>query len=107
MWDLIDWVGVGFGALWITGLAMNLAVFSLADYRRSQTGQRLRDIWMQPGYQMTSNSGLAAFCLGLIGGARADWERLVWVGLGLGFIVFAVQAGRAKTNTLSDKSKKT
>lgn len=90
--DLIDWRSVGFGALWIVGLSCNLTAFSLAEYQRSQTGQRLRDLWSRPGFQAASNLGWAAFCFGLIGSTRSAWESILWVVLGLAFLYFMWQA---------------
>ncbi len=93
---LIDWAGVGFGALWILGLSLNLAALSMADYQRTQTGKRWREVWSTSGYQLVSNLGLMLFCFGLLGSARADWEKILWGALGLGFAVFAAQAWRAR-----------
>ncbi len=93
---MIDWAEVGFGALWVSGLAVNLAALSLADYWRARTGHRLRDVWGEPGYQLAHNAGMMLVCLGLVGSARAIWEQLIWGVLVLSFAVFGWQAYRAR-----------
>lgn len=89
---MIDWQAVGFGALWITGLSLNLAAFSMADYQGHQSGKRLREVWALPAYQALSYMGWALFCFGLIGSARSLWETGLWSVLGMAFIVFAIRA---------------
>jgi hypothetical protein len=92
----IDWVGLGFGALWVFGLSLNLAALSWADYERWRTGRRLRDVWGESAYQVVSNFGLVCFCIGLLGSARTIWERIAWGGLAAAFAVFAVRSWRMK-----------
>ena len=92
---MIDWIAVGFSALWIFGLSLNLAALGMADYRRSRIGGRLRDIWAGPGYQIVHNTGLTLICVGLIHSARAVWEQALWAALALAFGFFAFQSWRA------------
>lgn len=94
--DLIDWPLVGFGALWIFGLSLNLAALSLAEFERQRQSLRFRDVWAGHGYQVVSNLGLACFCLGLAGLVDTNWEGLVWGVLGAGFAIFAVRAWRTR-----------
>jgi hypothetical protein len=89
---LIDWYAVGFGALWIGGLALLLAAVSLADYEAHQRQARLAAVLNGGGYPLALNAGLALFCLGMLDGGRAWWEIALWAGLAL---AFAYQAGRA------------
>ncbi len=96
MLELIDWVGAGFSALWILGLSVNLAALGMADYHRARTGHRLREVWSEPGYQLTHNAGMMLVCFGLIGSARASWEQIIWGALALAFAVFGWQAYRAR-----------
>lgn len=83
--DLIDWRLVGFSALWIVGLSIELAALSFADYMAAQQGLRTRTVLGQPGYQAAINGGLVLFCLGLLGSARAWWEQLLWLALAAAF----------------------
>jgi hypothetical protein len=92
---MIDWQAVGFGALWLTGLSLNLAAFSMADYEANRSNRRLRDVWGTSVYQVLSYAGWALFCFGLLGSARSFWEGGLWVVLGLVFVVFAIQARKA------------
>jgi len=95
--DLIDWYVVGFGALWIFGLSLNLAALSLADFERQRQHRRFRDIWAGRSYQIASNLGLTFFCWGWAGLTRDTWECLIWLFLGLGFLFFAFKVWRTKT----------
>ena len=90
--DLIDWALVGRSALWILGLSLVLACLSFADYEASQGKRRLREVLSRRGYQRGLHIGLALFCLGLIGSARAWWEAALW---GLLAAAFAYQAWQA------------
>lgn len=90
----IDWRLVGFGGLWIAGLALNVAALSLADFERQRRGVRFREVWTGRGFQVTSYLGLACFCLGLIGVVNTDWEGLIWGVLAAAFGFFAWRAWR-------------
>lgn len=92
--NLIDWPFVGFSALWIFGLSVLLAAFSLADYERIQSAKRFREVWAQRGYQLATNLGLACFCFGVLGVVKSDWEGLIWGILGVAFMYFAFLAWR-------------
>lgn len=89
---MIDWSVVGFGALWIGGLALLLAAVSVADYEAHQRQTRLRAVLGAGGYPVALNTGLALFCLAMLGGSRAWWETALWAGLALAFVY---QAGRS------------
>jgi hypothetical protein len=93
--NLIDWYFVGFSALWIFGLSLNLAALSIADYERNQQALRFREVWGRRGYQMTSNFGLACFCFGVLGVVKSDWEGLIWGVLGAAFLFFTFRAWRS------------
>lgn len=90
---MIDWWGVFYNALWILGLALMLAVFSMATFRASQAGRRLGDELAAPALQVPLLAGLLLFCLGLLLAGRSWWERLLWGALAL--ITAAVLARQA------------
>jgi hypothetical protein len=92
---LIDWRLVGFSALWIAGLGLDLAALSLADYEAAHLRARLRDVLLQPPFQVPINIGLLLFCLGLTGTAGAVWEEVVWIGLAAAFAWQAWQGWQA------------
>jgi hypothetical protein len=93
---MVDWYLVGFSALWILGLSLMLATLSYADYEAYRRQARTRDVLAEPGYQLALNAGLSLFCLGLLGSARAWWERALWVVLALAFSVQVVRAWQAR-----------
>ena len=93
--DLIDWRMLLFAALWISGLALLLSASGFAVYSANQTGQRVRKLLGSPRYQSWLNFGLALFCVGLLGSARACWEMILWGLLGAAFLVYAVAAWRS------------
>lgn len=82
---MIDWVSVGFAALWIFGLAVIVAALSLADYEADRAHLRFRDMFARSRFQAALNIGMMLTCLGLIGNAREVWERFVWGGLAAAF----------------------
>lgn len=98
MMRLIDWVSVGFSALWILGLGLVTAAFSFAYYLASQQKQRFRQALEMPACRIIIGLGLVFFCLGWAGGVSPVWERLLWAVLAL---IFAVQIwqGRKMSKT--------
>ena len=86
---MIDWRLVGFSALWIVGLSINLAAMGFAYADSAERSAGFRTVLAGPRYQMAWNVGMTLFCLGLLGGAGAWWEYLAWAVLGL---VFGYQA---------------
>ena len=99
--DLIDWRGVAFGALWITGLAVILSAAGFAYYHATTAGERFRDFLKRPSYQMAINGGLMLLCLGLIGSSNAIWESLLWAALTAAFAWFTFQSYRARSAATS------
>ena len=96
---LIDWRLVGFSALWVAGLGLDLAALSWADFEATRLHVRLRERLGRPRCQVAVNVGLLLFCLGLTGSAGAAWEQIVWIGLAA---LFAYQAWRARRLSKSD-----
>lgn len=82
---MIDWVVVGFGALWIIGLGLVTAALSFANYLASQQKRRFKQALEMPAFRIMINLGLVFFCLGWAGGVTAVWERLLWAFLALMF----------------------
>jgi hypothetical protein len=95
--DLIDWRGVAFGALWITGLAVILSAAGFAYYHATMAGERFRDFLKRPSYQMAINGGLTLLCLGLIGSSNAIWESLLWAALTAAFAWFTFRSFRDRS----------
>jgi hypothetical protein len=88
---MIDWWGLFSNALWIAGLAVALAAFSMAHYR-ARTGQvSLRQRLQGVGFQLPFCMGMILFGLGLLFSAQNWWERIAG---GLVAAVFAVETIR-------------
>ena len=95
VWTLIDWRLFGFSALWILGLSLVLAAFSFADYQAAQTQAKVWAKLKEPRYQLILNSGLALFCVGLLGNASVWWKSLLWLILAGVFLFQAWQYRRS------------
>jgi len=96
---LIDWRMVGFGALWITGLAVVLSALGFAYYEAQTGARRMREVLKRPTYQVAVNGGLTLFCLGLIGSSRTWWESLLWTLLAGSFAFFTGRSWRELAGT--------
>ncbi len=84
--QMIDWVSVGFGALWILGLGLTLAALSFANYLAGQHKWPFRQALELPASRSMIYLGLVFFCLGWAGSVSATWERLLWAVLALIFV---------------------
>jgi hypothetical protein len=93
--SLIDWRMVAFATLWISGLALVLSALGFAYYEASQEDQKLLARLRRTGYQRAVNAGLTLFCIGMIGGSSAWWERVLWGLLAAAFAFYTWQAGGA------------
>lgn len=89
---MIDWLGLVFSTLWISGLAIALSVLSFAIWQARGAGKSLRLHLGQTSNQVALNLAGLLFCLGLAGSSSRTWEQVLWVVLAVGF---AVQIGAA------------
>jgi len=90
---MIDWVSVGFGALWILGLGLVVTALSFANYLASQQKRRFGQVLEMPACRIMIDLGLVFFCLGWTGSVSVVWERIVWAVLAL---IFAVRTWQAR-----------
>jgi hypothetical protein len=90
---MIDWVSVGFGALWVLGLGLVTAALSFANYLAGQQKQRFSQVLEIPVYRIMLALGLVFFCLGWAGNVSTTWEHLLWAVLAL---MFALQTWHAR-----------
>jgi len=86
---VIDWLDVGFGALWILGLSIGLAAVSFANYRSGMEKRKLWQVLGRSDFQFVLDLAAMFFCIGLVGSVDAIWERIVW---GILAVAFGVQA---------------
>lgn len=91
---MIDWINVGFGALWIIGLSVILAALSIAEYQRTTESISWREALKRRGFQIAFNVGLMLFCFGWAGMTREVWEQVVWGLLGIAFAYYAWSASQ-------------
>jgi hypothetical protein len=83
---MIDWVDLGFNALWILGLAILLAAFSYQRWLAYECGRSLRAVLSQRSWRLTFTGGMLLVCGGVAGGiVERWWERMIWTALGTVF----------------------
>jgi hypothetical protein len=85
---MIDLWGLFHNALWIAGLALVLAVLSLARYHARSREVGLGQVLARVPYRLSLVAGLLLFCLGLALASRTWWE---WIGWGLLVLLLAAQ----------------
>jgi hypothetical protein len=90
---MIDWAGVGQGALWVLGLAVILAALGRGQWLAQRQGVRWRVALYAPRVQMACDAGLL-LCAGLFFSARATWERVAWAALAALYTTLAIQEWR-------------
>jgi membrane-associated phospholipid phosphatase len=88
---MIDWWGLVSNLLWVAGLAVGLAAFSMAHYRARTERVPLRQRLQELGFQFPLCIGMMLFGLGLLFSGLNWWEKIVG---GLVAIVFVAQAVR-------------
>jgi hypothetical protein len=98
---MITWLGLVQHVLWIIGLAILLATFSLAHWTAALQNKSFRQCLWQPVYRLTITAGILAFALGLMFLAEALWLRIAWMGvivvsLGEGISAWRDRFGKAK-----------
>ena len=84
---MIDWVFVSLNVLWIVGLSLALATFSLALFTASDQNKKMSDVLKLKRYSAFLNLGIILLCLGLCWLVDTWWERLLLGVLALGAIV--------------------
>jgi hypothetical protein len=91
---MIVWLDLVHHALWIVGLAILLATFSLAHWTAGLQKKSLRQSLWQPAYRLTIAVGIIAFALGLMFLAEALWLKIAWVGVIVLSLLESISAGR-------------
>ncbi len=84
----IDWLNVFFNAIWILGLAVILAAFSINDWLAHTKRIKLRRQLETAAFQTPLTGGLMLVSLSLALLADVWWERALW---GVFVVLFAVQ----------------
>jgi hypothetical protein len=89
---VIDWFGVASAALWIFGLAILLAVVSIAYGLGAGGDASVRQILGQPSCRVAMASGLALFALGMFLSVDTGWEKVGWATAALLIIWEGIEA---------------
>lgn len=72
---MIDWFSVFSATLWISGLALALALFGFARASREQS---TRQVLAQPHFRIALMCALALFALGMSLSVGTWFERIGW-----------------------------
>ena len=92
---MIDWWGVCANTLWIAGLAVLLAVWSLGYYEGQRASRPVRRVLAQRAYASSLTLGWVLFCAGLAATETRLWARVLWSVLGAALIVERVLEWRS------------
>lgn len=84
---MIDWYNLLMNASWILGCAVALATLSFTSWEASASGKTFKDCLRQSKIQIALNIGGLLFTVGLAGTSQSIWQRVLWIILGLGFLV--------------------
>lgn len=76
-WEIVS------AGLWITGLALLLALLSLARWDARQAGVKFSDQLAAKGYRLGLGATALLVCAGLALSAETWLERGLWIGFGL------------------------
>jgi len=92
---MIDGWGLLRHALWIVGLAIGLAAWSIARWRAHQQGVRTCQVLGNSLFVVPFCAGMALFSLGLTLGSRRGWETAAWAVLTVLFVLQGAHSWRA------------
>jgi hypothetical protein len=97
---MIDWWGLLTNTLWVVGLAVALAAFSMAHYR-ARTGQvPLRQRLQGIGFQFPFCVGMLLFGLGLLLSVQNWWEKIAGGLVALAFLIEAIRLWKRRPTDL-------
>lgn len=105
---MIDWWGVFSNALWVLGLSVLLAAWSMAYYEAQQrAGQKTLELLGKRGYSWVVMVGLVLFCAGLAATEERLWAQILWGVLGSAFIADQLWRWRGDRNSASPEEAET
>lgn len=96
---MIDWVLVLTNAIWISGAALALAVFSYANWLATLQAARWRDVLQRPALYRSLWAAAVLFCLGLGLTSQQPLEAVLWFGLALFSLITFISTWRRKQSS--------
>ena len=84
---MIDWYNIIMNAFWVLGCAVALTTLSYASWEASAQGDKIRTLLRQTNIQIALNFSGFLFCAGLAGTSNVIWQQILWILLGVGFLV--------------------
>ena len=100
---MIDWWGVFSNFLWVLGLSVLLAAWSMAYYEAQRSEKKTLQFLGQGGYSWAVTVGLVLFCAGLALTEDRLWAQILWGILGIAFIVDQVLRWRNADRSFPDE----
>ena len=91
---MLGWFDLIQHTLWIVGLAILLATFSLAHWRAGLQKRSLRQSLWRPAYRLAIAVGITAFALGLMFLTEVLWLKIAWMGVMVLSLGEGISAGR-------------
>ncbi len=91
---MIDWLELAGAALWVLGLALCLAVLSMARYQANVDAESVFRRMQHPGLRAALASGSSLFCVGLLLVSDPWWQRGSWALAAAVSVVWAVRSWR-------------
>ena len=93
---MIDWSLVFTNAIWISGAALALAVFSYANWIAAMQSLRLRDVVQRPALTRSLWAAATLICLGLGLTSAHILETVIWFGLAVYSLITFISTWRVK-----------
>jgi len=84
---MIDWLNLLFNSIWIIGIALALAVFSIAYYQAQLGKVKIGSILGAPKFVLPLHLAGVLFSLGMALTSSRWWEILLWIVL-MGWFVY-------------------
>jgi len=75
---MVEWASLALNGLWVLGVAMILAAFSLSYYEAQRRGEQLWARLAAPGLRLPLAFGLLLISLGRALLGSRWWERVLW-----------------------------
>jgi hypothetical protein len=97
---MIDWWDLFTSSLWVSGLAVALAVFSHIDWRAAQDSQGMRTVASLTLRTPLFLAGGATVCIGVGLSMTAWWRSVLWLLLAAGLALQTARARRRQKGTM-------